>query len=71
MAHTLNKTTSDIHKVDREAVEEGVNQAGIGIILTLAGVIGTWSLACMISGVVNAGGIGHAARAWVSAVTGM
>lgn len=71
MAHTLNKTTANVQKINQEAVSEGASQAGVGIILTLAGIIGTWSVACIIGGLVNAGGVGPMARAWFSAVTGM
>ena len=71
MAHALNKTTANVQEINKEAVGEGASQAGVGIILTLAGVIGAWGVACMIGGLVNAGGVGPLARAWFSAVTGM
>lgn len=71
MAHTLNKTTQNVQEVSTQAVSEGASQAGVTIILTLAGIIGTWSLACIIGGLVNAGGVVSLARAWFCAVTGM
>ena len=71
MAHTLNQKTSKAQEINQEVVSEGASQAGVGVIFTLSGIIGVWSLACMISGLVNAGGVGQFARAWFTSVTGM
>lgn len=71
MTHTLNKTTANVQEINKEAFGEGASQAGISIIVTLAAVIGVWSVACMIGGLVNAGGVGPLVRAWFSAVTGI
>jgi hypothetical protein len=35
-----------------------------------AGLIGLWGLACLVGGIVSAGGIGDLARAYMTAVTG-
>jgi len=71
MEQGLNKITTNAQEINQEAISEGASQAGIGIILTLAAVVGVWSVACMIGGLVSAGGIGQLARAWFTAVTGM
>jgi hypothetical protein len=71
MEQGLNKTTANAQEINQEAISEGASQAGMGIILTLAAVVGVWSVACMIGGLANAGGIGQLARAWFTAVTGI
>jgi hypothetical protein len=71
MEQRLNKTTTNAQEINPEAISEGASQAGMGIILTVAAAVGVWSVACMIGGLVNAGGIGQLARAWFTAVTGI
>jgi len=71
MAKTLQEIRTETSQISQEAMGEGVSQAGISIILTLAALIGAWGVACLVGGVANAGGIGSLARAWFAAVTGM
>ena len=71
MAQAIRKTRENVQEVSQEVVTEGASQAGVSIILTLAAIIGAWSLACIVSGITNAGGISQLARAWFGAVTGM
>jgi hypothetical protein len=71
MARAIQETKADAKQISQEAMGEGVSQAGVSIILTLAALIGTWGVACLVGGVANAGGVTQLARAWVTAVTGM
>jgi alkylhydroperoxidase/carboxymuconolactone decarboxylase family protein YurZ len=71
MERTLKKTQAEVNVHAQEAVNEGVSQAGIGVILTLAGMIGAWGVACLIGGLAASDGIGDFARSWFTAVTGI
>ena len=71
MANTTRKTTVTVQGINQEAVRAGAADAGMRILLTLAGIVGTWSLACVVGGIINAGGVAPLAKAWLSAVTGM
>jgi hypothetical protein len=62
--------TNELEKIEFEEMEQGISQAGMGFIMAMAGLIGVWGLACLISAVTQTGLLG-AARGWVSAVTGM
>lgn len=50
---------------------EGIIRVGIGAFISMAGLIGVWALAAMISGIAKAGGFLELGRAWLNAVTGM
>jgi hypothetical protein len=57
--------------MNRETTGDGVAQASTIIILTLAGLIGIWGIACMMGAVVTGSGPGELVRGYISAVTGM
>lgn len=61
----------DLAGIDHEAVAEGASQAGMGIIVVLAALIGAWGLACLVGGLGNSTGLLEMARGWMTAVTGM
>ncbi|MBC8318255.1 MAG: hypothetical protein H8E41_10145 [Desulfobulbaceae bacterium] len=71
MEHTLNKTTANVNEIHEEIAGEGVAQAGIIIILTLAGLIGIWGINCMVGAAAYCGGPGALIRGFITAVTGM
>ena len=50
--------------------QEAVSQVGIGMIGILSALIGTWGLACLISGICQFGVVGMI-KGWVSAVMGV
>ncbi|MFZ5774390.1 MAG: hypothetical protein ACOY3Z_02750 [Thermodesulfobacteriota bacterium] len=70
MKKAMSDGTARLGTLDQEALEEGVSQAGITIILGLAFLIGTWGLTCLVSGFSRMGGIMELARGWLTAVTG-
>jgi hypothetical protein len=53
-----------------EKAGRGVSQAGMGLMLGMAGLIGVWGVACLVSAVAQTGVL-ELARGWLSAVTGM
>lgn len=71
MKGTTSNGTARLDALNQEVVGEGVSQAGISIILGLALLIGTWGLACLISGISRMGGVMELARGWMTAITGM
>lgn len=71
MNTTRDKEKIDLVELDQEAVVEGISQAGMGIIVVLAALIGAWGLACLIGGLGKSAAILDAARGWLTAVSGM
>lgn len=63
------KRAVGIHE-DLEEVGHGVSQAGMGFMMGMAGLIGVWGLACLVSAVAQTGLL-EAARGWLSAITGI
>jgi hypothetical protein len=59
------KITTSIKSHERESVD----QIGIGIIAILSALIGTWGVACLISGIAQYG-IVEVVKGWISAVMG-
>ena len=60
------KTTTTVQAHEQEAA---VSQIGIGMIGILSALIGTWGLACLVSGICQYG-IAGMIKGWVSAVMG-
>lgn len=71
MKNTLQKQGLGLGELDQAAIGEGVSQAGVGVILALATLIGLWGIACLIGGMSTMGGIMELGRGWLTAVTGM
>lgn len=71
MKNTLQKQGLGLGELDQEAIGEGISQAGVGVILALATLIGIWGIACLIGGVSTMGGVMELCRSWLTAVTGM
>ncbi len=71
MKNTLQKQGLGLGELDQEAIGEGISQAGVGVILTLATLIGVWGIACLVGGMISMGGVLEMGRNWLTAVTGM
>lgn len=54
-----------------ESISNGTSQVGIGIILTMAALVGLWGAACLIGGIAKSGSLVEMARGFVAAVFGM
>ena len=61
----------DVGRLEQEDIAEGISLVGIGIIKTLAALVGVWGLACLIGGVAKSGSLMEMAQGWLTAVTGM
>ena len=53
-----------------EETGEGINMAAFGILVSLAGIVGFWGLACMVAGLMNNGLLGLG-RNWLAAILGV
>lgn len=53
------------------SVSEEVDKVVVASIYTVAGIAGLWSVACMVSALVQAGGPVQLAAGWVKAVSGV
>ena len=71
MKNTMQKQGLGLGELDQEAIGEGISQAGVVVILTLATLIGLWGIACLVGGMSTMGGIMELGRGWLTAVTGM
>ena len=47
-----------------------VSKVSIAVVGVFATIVGLWSLACIIGGVVSSGGVGELVSSWFRAVTG-
>jgi hypothetical protein len=59
-----------VEEVEFEEMEQGVSEAGMGLIMAMASLVGVWGLACLVSAIAQ-NGLLDVARGWLSAVTGM
>lgn len=57
------------HGIQAEDAGEGINMAAFGILVSLAGIVGFWGLACMVAGLMNNGLLGLG-RNWLAAILG-
>ncbi len=57
------------HGIHVEDTGEGINMAAFGILVSLAGIVGLWGLACMAAGLMNNGLLGLG-RNWLAAILG-
>ncbi|WP_163338068.1 hypothetical protein [Desulfopila sp. IMCC35008] len=53
-----------------EATTE-VSKVSIALVAVFAAIVGLWSLACIVGGIVSSGGVGGLLSGWFKAVTGM
>jgi len=49
---------------------EGINMAAFSILVSLAGIVGFWGVACLVAGLMNGGLLGLG-RSWLAAVFGV
>lgn len=53
-----------------EATTE-VSKVSITVVGVFAAIVGLWSLACIVGGIVSSGGVGGLISGWFKAVTGL
>jgi hypothetical protein len=74
MMNSRKEKTADGHHFTYHGVEikeagEGINMAAFSILISLAGIVGFWGMACLIAGLINNGLFGLA-RSWLAAILG-
>ena len=63
--------TYDTTNVDVAELELGNSKLGLGIIMIMAAFVGIWGVACLISGLANAGSFHEIWNALITAFTGI
>jgi hypothetical protein len=71
MNKAIDQKKVGLGELDQEAVTEGASQAGLGVIIVLAALIGVWGIACLIGGLGKSAGFLEAAQGWLTAITGV
>jgi hypothetical protein len=51
--------------------ESGTSRLGLGVIMTLSGLVGVWGVACIVNGLAAAGSIQELGRGLITAVMGI
>lgn len=74
MTNTKYRLSEDAASLD-QATPDITDSAGsdrliVTIMMTMAALIGIWSLLCLVAGMLNMGGVLELGRSWLSAVTG-
>ncbi len=54
----------------QSTIEKEVNTVAIGVMMTMAALIGVWGIACIFCGLAGSEGITDFAQSWITAVTG-
>ena len=63
-------TTQVIKKTEtRTDVAQETSKFSVGVIMTMAGIIGIWAISCLIGGLAS-GGLGALIKGFVTAITG-
>lgn len=68
-----NSTTRDKRQVisaERTDATTEVSKVSITVVGVFATIVGLWSLACIVGGVMSSGGVTQLLSAWFQAVTG-
>jgi hypothetical protein len=66
-----NRSHSGATSVDKALASQEVSKSAVIGMGVVAGIIGIWSLACFVGGMISSGGPIALARAWIAAVTGL
>ncbi|MEN8257862.1 MAG: hypothetical protein ABFS09_08380 [Thermodesulfobacteriota bacterium] len=70
MNETVKSTGTVKETHDSQADLDQASKLGLGMILSLAGLVGVWSVACMVSALTTQG-IGAVVKGFMTAITGM
>ena len=68
-------TTTNNNAINASGTETGLNniaqgasEVGMGVIMSMAAVVGVWGAACMISGITQSGSLIEMARGYMTAL---
>jgi len=67
----MNATATKTRTAEHALADAHVSKGALTALGTVAGVIGLWAAACLVSGMVASGGPISLIRTWFSAVTGV
>ncbi len=70
MKETARTTGATQTTLDTHADMNQASKLGLGMVVSFAGLVGAWGLACMV-GALSTQGIGGVIRGFLSAITGM
>ena len=73
-AMEMKRANTAVRGLDTEDIrelEKGTSQVVMGVIIAMAGMLGSGGLLCLVSAITGEAGILGAARGWIRAVTGM
>jgi hypothetical protein len=67
---TEKEITTYENEADMPNFEMGNSKLGIGIIMSMAAIVGVWGITCLISGLANTG-LHEVGRSLITAITGI
>jgi len=65
---TTTKTNTAIETTTTDRIATGANQATLGVLVCMAGLVGIWGVVCMVSALAQSGGIVEMARNYMAAI---
>jgi len=64
---TTTKTNTAI-EITTDKMTTAANQVTLGAMISMAGLVGVWGVACMVSAIAQSGGIFQMARSYMAAI---
>ena len=68
---TKQKNSTTVHENTSANVSTEVDKVVVGSIAAFAGIVGIWSVACLMSAMFQSGGPLELIKGWLSALSGM
>ena len=65
---TTTRTNTAIEITTTDKMTTAANQVTLGALVSMAGLVGVWGVACMVSAVAQSGGIFEMARSYMAAI---
>ena len=65
---TTTKTYTVIEITTTDEMANVINEVNMGALVSLAGLVGVWGVACMVSAIAQSGGIIEMARSYMAAI---
>ena len=65
---TTTKTNTAIEITTTDKMTTAANQVTLGAMISMAGLVGVWGVACMVSAIAQSGGVIAMARSYMAAI---
>ena len=65
---TTTRTNTAIEITTTDKMTTAANQVTLGALVSMAGLVGVWGVACMVSAIAQSGGIIGMARSYMAAI---